>query len=657
MRTGVTSSGEPTRRVALVNDSGVGKTSLLCSLVESICPVRPVLLVVARNLSFDGEDSLVKYAIQTLQGVLDPAQRQVEEAAIVHTLNERTPVTVVLDGLDESKNPEAVRKAVSFWLRSKLGQVSILIVSSRPEFWRICGTDRGWCRWMPKPDGLDRQPTPAADRTSNVIFDPMMGVKLPDQFSEPELEQAWTTAGRMRHELFANHPRVLQELRHPFTLRTYLDLIAGAAVDPRLQTRADILEAWLNQRLKLEEDAGDHLTRPLYRKALSMIASEINRSVSGWVSVNDLEGFPRFDRLHPPGPAVKRLISAGILQTSRDDSSRIRFDSEAVLDYFRAENEVARIVAGPLEAVLDSFGASFSKEFTRLSQIGRRIHSEECRRAFLGGLADRDPAKAAVVLAARPDAYDAWLRKRIVDGLQQELDSPYKAANIFGVELLGLLDCPESHALLLERLLPPPKCPPHLRVVGGVAVAKLGLIEGIPLTYALPGIGGVGQGQSFFFRELLSLLRGAHPNFKIALGDHAVSALGSAGGTEDHSRAVCMLGYLADDRLAYHLQKRLDKNGILYAYENHALIALGTEDAVRVFVRSAGIVASRLRDIPIEQESDRARLASTVAPITGDIEYLMKPEFAEASSTSSTIRTRSFRGLPSTLQGQASFRP
>ena len=264
------------------------------------------------------------------------------------------------------------------------------------------------------------------------------------------------------------------------------------------------------------------------------------------------------------------------------------------------------------------------------SQIGQRIHSEGCRNAFLGCLADHDPAKAAVVLSAKPDAYDPSLRKRITDGSRQELESRFKAANIFGVKLLSILDCPESHSLLLERLLPLTKCPPHLKVVGGVAVAKLGLIEGLPLTYELPGFGDVGQGDVYFFRDLLSLLRGAPRHFKIALGNHAISALKCASGTDNHRRAVGVLGYLADNRLGAHLRERLDANGVLQAYENHALIALGTEDAGRTFARSSRVVASLIKGISIEQENGLARLRifSTISPRTADIEYLITPKFA-----------------------------
>src|SRR5262249_4361560 len=47
--------GEAIRLIALVNDSGLGKSSLLCSFVESVSPCLPVLLLQARHLTFDTE--------------------------------------------------------------------------------------------------------------------------------------------------------------------------------------------------------------------------------------------------------------------------------------------------------------------------------------------------------------------------------------------------------------------------------------------------------------------------------------------------------------------------------------------------------------------------------------------------------------------------
>ena len=65
----------PARMIALVNESGVGKTSLVCSFAESLAQVLPVVLVQVRDLMFTNEDALVAHVIHALQGVLDESVR------------------------------------------------------------------------------------------------------------------------------------------------------------------------------------------------------------------------------------------------------------------------------------------------------------------------------------------------------------------------------------------------------------------------------------------------------------------------------------------------------------------------------------------------------------------------------------------------------
>lgn len=126
---------EAIRLIALVNDSGFGKTSLLCSFAASLSACQPVLFLQARHLSFASEDALVRAVVQGLQGVLAPELARGEEAQVVYHLRQAR-LTVVLDGLDEAGNAEAVRRAVRHWLDSRLGRRSVLVLSSRREFWR-----------------------------------------------------------------------------------------------------------------------------------------------------------------------------------------------------------------------------------------------------------------------------------------------------------------------------------------------------------------------------------------------------------------------------------------------------------------------------------------------------------------------------------------
>ena len=177
----------PVRLIALVNDSGVGKTSLVCEFTRRLGLVLPVLLVQARDLLFGTEDGLLACVLHSIQGFLDPAARVNEEAALCKHLEGSVPLTVVLDGLDEAHDPDAVRRVISHWLRSRLGRSSILIVTSRREFWTTC-VDPSWGRWMPPTAPEDRSPMKVADDVQAERNDPIAGIRLPDRFSEDELE-------------------------------------------------------------------------------------------------------------------------------------------------------------------------------------------------------------------------------------------------------------------------------------------------------------------------------------------------------------------------------------------------------------------------------------------------------------------------------------
>ena len=83
----------PTRLIPLVNDAGVGKTSLMAAFARSIGSALPAVLLQARNLSFVTEDGLVAHVLQVLHGVLALDARLGEEAAITHHLAAGTPLT------------------------------------------------------------------------------------------------------------------------------------------------------------------------------------------------------------------------------------------------------------------------------------------------------------------------------------------------------------------------------------------------------------------------------------------------------------------------------------------------------------------------------------------------------------------------------------
>src|SRR4029453_4664707 len=171
------------RLIPIVNDSGLGKTSLLCRFAETFSPRLPVLLLSARNIAFDAEDSLVPPVTQIGEGVLEPTVRSGEERALAYELSKRSPLTVLLDGLDETHPPDRVRRALTFWLNSALGEHAIVIVSSRRRFWVLC-SDAVWDVW--KPPETCRSGTEEQD----LLFRGTAGFQLPEPFDESELRDA-----------------------------------------------------------------------------------------------------------------------------------------------------------------------------------------------------------------------------------------------------------------------------------------------------------------------------------------------------------------------------------------------------------------------------------------------------------------------------------
>jgi HEAT repeat protein len=619
---------EPTRLVPLVNDSGVGKTSLLSAFARSVGSVLPAVLLQARNLAFASEDSLVTHLIHVLQGVLEPKARWDEEAAITRHLAADAPLTVVLDGLDEARDAASVRRAINYWLKSKLGQASVLIVSSRPEFWKVC-VDRAWSRWMPKGSEDDRTPFSVAMQSSVERTDPVEGIRLPDKFTEAELEAVWVRAGQAGEQLFALPAEAREELRHPFTLRVYLDLLREGSVPPRLTTRAGLLEAWLNRRLDAEAVPEERLTRQQFQETLRIIATRLAEATAGSLVVDDLADadVPRFDAAHPPGPAVERLIAANILESVPGSPDRIRFVVETVQDFYRAESEVAAIAEAPAQAAERFCQLGFTEAYPRLARIGQLLVNQEARHAFAEHLASADPRLAAVVVRADPTKYTQGGRRKVVEELGRQIASRHRVRAAFAIYLLSDLQSEESCECLAAHLLAPAQPHPSLKIVGAVAFAKLGCSAGVELVYEWPWF-GFRSDDSYYFKDMLAIMRTARAEFKAELAEYALGRLGATSGHKEHVRAVTVLAYLGDDRLAAHLNDRLTENDSLLEYENHALIALGTAEAGQVFFRSAIGTARNISELDYKDGGmARYRLHLRVSSATSDHQYLGSPQF------------------------------
>jgi hypothetical protein len=608
------------RLIPVVNDSGLGKTSLLCRFAETFSPRLPVVLLLARNIAFDAEDSLVRHVTQVAEGVLEPTVRSGEERALAYELSKRSPLTVLVDGLDETHAPDRVRRALTFWLSSPLGEHGIVIVSSRRRFWTLC-LDAVWGAWIPTETGRTRP------ELQDLLSRRTAGFRLPEPFDDSELRDAWVRAGRQSGELAALSEQVRIELRHPFTLRAFLELDTDIDNVPSRTTRSSVLDRWIAHRLRAEEVPEQFLTSDVYRSALGIIAERINKS-AGSVSVEDLEAVPRFDRLNPPGPVVLRLLNAGLLEVPPDSADHIRFAHEAVADFCQGETDAKHALADPIAVATSMLGSSLSSTAQRLESIGHCLRDEASRRSFISELAQSDPARAVITMRVAPDNYEPNLRAVASDALARDITAPIHVRAAFAADLLGHFNCAEAREALERHLPSVDRCPQQLRIIAALAVARASAVGAVSIAYANPLFQS--RFDPYYFANVLHVFRSATPEFKQALLNLADADLQKDSGTAEHSRAVSVLAHVGDPLLVAHLERRFHQRGLLEVYENHALLAIGTQPAARLFDQSARATALKMSTLGWSDGGlARSELFHRICLLTFDVRYLLSPPFEE----------------------------
>lgn len=561
--------------IPLVADSGIGKTSVLARFAERASPDAPVLLLLARDISFEDNESLLREVMNQLQGALDSTARSQEEAHIAHTLAGKTPLTVVLDGLDETTNPAGVRKAIDKWLWSRLGRTSVLIVSSRPEFWRNC-SDATWANSILKDNEHVKAARPLRHEQDVGALDPMQGIDLPGTFTQHDLANAWVKGGRTEDEAWRLSREVREELKHPFTTRSALDLLAEGVPLDKLDTRTGILDLWLTSRLRAEADGKRRVTESQFRECLVTIACIAEKHAGSFVVVDELDDVPRFDGANPPGPAVERLIAANVLETHPKQPDRIRFTFEAVHDFFLAENALGDIKRDHAAAASHFAAMSFSKAVTRLERIGHQIASQEFREDFVQALAALDGAKAAVVVRAAIDAYSASCRQVVATAVAKLFESHMLSEQALATELLGRMKCDESKQKLSDFWTTNPASKRLLPFVSNAAISH-GIVELVPDVFHTWWFT-----HDNYFVDLRPELMATTELFRTALAEHACQFIPSDEHSDDYRRAITVLGYLCDERAVEAIKIRT-QDKFPFFYESLSLIAIGSAAAMDVY--------------------------------------------------------------------------
>jgi len=616
------------RLIPIVNDSGVGKTSLLCSFVESSGASVPVLLMQARDCGFHTEDALVRIVMQKLQGVLSPTLQMQEEVALTKVISSIGVLTVVLDGLDEVRNSTNVGQALKFWLESAIGRASILIVSSRPDFWRRC-SEKSWERWIAPTKSNDRRSASKPDEQTTQPENRILGHTLPETFSPNELRLAWNKFGLEKSDLETASNEVRQELSHPLTLRAWVDIFKAGNMPKLPNTRDEIIELWIWCRLEQEADSVSRISKELLWKVMVEIAKRIDAGGETYISVDKLSEVPRFDPAHPPGEAVERLINANLLEFIEGQNDSVRFVFDSVYEFFLAEADIEEIRKDS-QSVVSSIGdKTFSKTATRLGRIGFRIAGSPEGDAFASALAGQDYAKALAIIQGRPNKFSTETRRYIFNKCREVFWKSRRPEMAFLIERIGYVNCEEARETLATLVLPWEHCPYGLHLVASYSIVRLNLIAGIPLL--LGACWWFDGRHSYYHRSILSLIRNASDEFREAFAKHAIVLLAEPSECCEHAQAVSILGYLGDERLVGHLNERLQSNNRLCGYENRGLFAVGSPGAADVFVKSANLTAAKIEAARGKKEEEvTSRLWYDISLRSADLRYLVTEPFEKS---------------------------
>jgi HEAT repeat protein len=616
------------RLLPVVDDSGVGKTSLLCSFAESSSASVPILLMQARDCGFHTEDALVRIVMQKLQGVLAPTLQMQEEIALTKVISSLGVLTVVLDGLDEVRNSQNVGRALKFWLESAIGRASILIVSSRPDFWRRC-SEKSWERWMAPPKSNDRVSALKPDEQTTQPENRILGHTLPGRFSPIELRLAWNRFGLEQSDLDGAPNEVRQELSHPLTLRAWVDIIKSGKAPPLPKTRDEIIELWLRCRLGQEADSLSRLSIELLWKVMVVIAKRIDEGGETYVSVDKLSDVPRFDPVHPPGEVVDRLINANLLEFIEGQNDCIRFVLDTVYEFFLAEADIQEIRTDSKRVASSIGGRTFSKTATRLGRIGFRIAGSPEGDAFASALVGEDCAKALAIIQGRPNKFLAETRRCIFNKCREMFWKSTMPEMAFLIERIGYVNCDEARETLANLVLPWEHCPAELHFVASYSIVRLNFVAGI--SFLLGACWWFDGRHSYYHQDILSLLRSASNEFREAIAEQAIVLLTEPSESRKHAQAVAVLGYVGDERLVGHLDERLQSNNGLCEYENRALFAVGSLAAAGVFVKSVNLTAARIEAARgTSEEETTSRLWYNIALRSADLRYLVAEPFEKA---------------------------
>jgi hypothetical protein len=303
---------DPHPVMALVGDSGIGKTSTMCHLAAAVLPTRaPALFFRASELG----TSLLEHLAGEFAWTFADEHSPLKLVRRLSTIAQSTGLFVLIDGLDEWTAPGPQQQLGSL-VRHLSGTAIKVIVSCKPSAWENFLSQRGTA-------------TDLSDAVMRSDHD-VPGVQLANLTDE----EFWQAMGHYRAAYGFNgpwDPTLLEEARrNPFFMRIAFEVARSERLQELRESSHVLFDRYFQALLRKTSDP------EITRRVTITAARLLDTQNAGQVSMDDFHGALG---LRPTDPVPTEPFSAGILETlGAEDDTRMEFAFEGLRSFVVASH-------------------------------------------------------------------------------------------------------------------------------------------------------------------------------------------------------------------------------------------------------------------------------------------------------------------------------
>lgn len=572
--------------IQVIAPAGAGKTTWSLHRAVSLSEKQSVAWLRATEISLDEANSL------TLAILRQCGNADLDVRDVLRELHLSGSLILFIDGLEEVTDYSKLRTALHTFRQGQLGKKTHLVLLCREE--SMPGLqpyldEIAPQKFLHNDRALDSQKP--ASRYIDFSIHPL------SQSQARELLESTGAVPNQAMELYFKVPSPYNG--RPFFLLRALEVYQrGNFSPPSADLIGTLMESYIadvSQRLRKD---GRSLSQSLIRQLILAIARRAIFDPSGRVARDELVGeFPQAAEVGESS-LLGRCAQAGLL--AQLDEQWLVFGHALLLEYYAAQALVVR--AEQLEALLERLIQIPLPAFrhTLLKLAPMLLEPEPLLRI----LHAKTPFLSAEVAAATKRALSPVLKRQMTDAVEPLLHSPFPSDWSRALSLLSEFGGDYSTERIVtffnsksdedrRKILP----------IAAMAFLKLEVKGAFPVLITLPEIRS-----NYYFPSTVQLIRERSEEFQTFLMQKAREIVREASAEPwRYLASLKILAVLQDHWIVEYLDDCLGKR-TLSQDENHALLRIGNEKSVSVYIANFFLVKEKIRTIkPDEYNEPKAR--------------------------------------------------